>query len=405
MDITRIGVGIVPLVLAVACAVSEDDEEIRPVVIKADSGKPESQFGCVAKTCSQLGYDCGNAPDQCGGTLRCGVCSGGQTCGANGPNRCGSGTCSPIDCAASSSSCGIISDGCANVLECGSCADGAVCSVVNNVGKCSDLGGSGGSSGGSGSGGSGGGNGCDINDFCQANRHDSGSYCDRNDSVTCGKQGSCNKVVTRTSCGTALCSGGVCNESCDTKCRGRCGTFSGCNCGGCLDPWVCVSNVCKECKVGAIDEKDCIITGNYCPPGTQKRICGTDNKWSEFFNCQSSVKYFSDGYKYCKTGQMCLKIKMDDSEKGTLQYLASYHNGQVFDGTEEMVLETVPFSSTVLYGLSPMPGNVEVSVWGAALTWDPAYGDIVHIRVKNTRGAPHNDVVYSGEALLARCRE
>jgi hypothetical protein len=41
------------------------------------------QCACVPKTCAEVGSDCGNPPDGCGGTLNCGnTCPYNQTCGA-----------------------------------------------------------------------------------------------------------------------------------------------------------------------------------------------------------------------------------------------------------------------------------------------------------------------------------
>lgn len=45
---------------------------------------------CHAKTCADLGANCGGLADGCGGTLDCGSCTGTDTCGGAGqPNRCG----------------------------------------------------------------------------------------------------------------------------------------------------------------------------------------------------------------------------------------------------------------------------------------------------------------------------
>jgi hypothetical protein len=44
---------------------------------------------CTPTTCAAHSWNCGTAPDGCGGTLNCGTCSGGLTCGGDGtPNRC-----------------------------------------------------------------------------------------------------------------------------------------------------------------------------------------------------------------------------------------------------------------------------------------------------------------------------
>jgi hypothetical protein len=54
--------------------------------------------GCAPTTCQAQGASCGSIPDGCGGTLECGACSGGQTCGGGGtPNQCGSAAPAPFD--------------------------------------------------------------------------------------------------------------------------------------------------------------------------------------------------------------------------------------------------------------------------------------------------------------------
>ncbi len=44
---------------------------------------------CISATCLDLGFDCGEAADGCGGVVLCGSCPSGQTCGASTPNHCG----------------------------------------------------------------------------------------------------------------------------------------------------------------------------------------------------------------------------------------------------------------------------------------------------------------------------
>ncbi|TSC21540.1 hypothetical protein [Corallococcus sp. Z5C101001] len=44
---------------------------------------------CLPMTCESQGLDCGYAIDGCGGTLHCGTCDDGLTCGGGGePNVC-----------------------------------------------------------------------------------------------------------------------------------------------------------------------------------------------------------------------------------------------------------------------------------------------------------------------------
>jgi hypothetical protein len=82
---------------------------------------------CGAKSCSQLGFNCGPAGDGCGGLLNCGTCAAPQTCGGAGqPGVCGGG-CTPRTCAAQAISCGPAGDGCGGQLNCGRCPMGQVC--------------------------------------------------------------------------------------------------------------------------------------------------------------------------------------------------------------------------------------------------------------------------------------
>jgi hypothetical protein len=104
---------------------------------------------CPAKSCSQLGYNCGPAGDGCGGLLDCGTCTAPQTCGGAGqPGVCGGG-CTPRTCAAQGFTCGPAGDGCGLPLNCGSCPAGQVCggggpgicgSGGCNPKTCADLG-------------------------------------------------------------------------------------------------------------------------------------------------------------------------------------------------------------------------------------------------------------------------
>lgn len=48
-----------------------------------------SSSGCVAKSCTELGLECGAASNGCGGMVDCGFCAAGQVCGASTPNMCG----------------------------------------------------------------------------------------------------------------------------------------------------------------------------------------------------------------------------------------------------------------------------------------------------------------------------
>src|SRR5580700_1421964 len=72
----------------------------------ADSGSDATCPGYV--TCADRGFDCGLAGDGCGGTLDCGACTGGETCGGGGQaNVCGSASCTPRTCASLAYDCGM----------------------------------------------------------------------------------------------------------------------------------------------------------------------------------------------------------------------------------------------------------------------------------------------------------
>jgi hypothetical protein len=74
---------------------------------------------------------CGVIGNGCGGTLDCGTCAGGATCGGGGLDHvCGGApNCVPVTCNAQGGGeyCGVIGNGCGGVLDCTECADGAAC--------------------------------------------------------------------------------------------------------------------------------------------------------------------------------------------------------------------------------------------------------------------------------------
>lgn len=74
---------------------------------------------CVPRTCAQVGRSCGLAADGCGGTIDCGSCAAGDSCGGGGtPGMCGHLTCTPVTCASAASACGTASDGCGGTISC-----------------------------------------------------------------------------------------------------------------------------------------------------------------------------------------------------------------------------------------------------------------------------------------------
>ncbi|MEW6433272.1 MAG: lamin tail domain-containing protein [Myxococcota bacterium] len=77
--------------------------------------------GCTRATCEQLGKNCGEVSDGCGGVLLCGGCTAPQTCGGGGTaNVCGA-ACVPKTCEQLGPTCGMVSDTCGGTLDCGAC--------------------------------------------------------------------------------------------------------------------------------------------------------------------------------------------------------------------------------------------------------------------------------------------
>jgi hypothetical protein len=95
---------------------------------------------CQPATCEALGAECGRIGDGCGGTLECGTCPTGQTCGGGGTaNVCGVAPpppCQPTTCEAVSAECGRIGDGCGGTLECGTCPAGQTCGGGGTANVC-----------------------------------------------------------------------------------------------------------------------------------------------------------------------------------------------------------------------------------------------------------------------------
>ena len=98
---------------------------------------------CVAKSCTELGADCGAIADGCGGILECGNCLlAGQVCGANKPNVCGGATttCAAKSCPELNATCGAANDTCGAILECGPCSvPGEVCGGNGAANVCGGV--------------------------------------------------------------------------------------------------------------------------------------------------------------------------------------------------------------------------------------------------------------------------
>jgi hypothetical protein len=96
---------------------------------------------CTPKTCTQLGFNCGQSGDGCddGVVLDCGMCAMGQTCGGGGTGQCGGGMCNPLTCAQVGAQCGIIGDGCGNTVDCGPCPMGQTCGGAGMANQCGSI--------------------------------------------------------------------------------------------------------------------------------------------------------------------------------------------------------------------------------------------------------------------------
>ena len=82
-------------------------------------------------SCDDLGFNCGPAGDGCGGLLECGACSEDEKCGDSGkPSVCGlipGKACIPLTCQDRGWECGPAGDGCGGTLDCGYCDYGKSC--------------------------------------------------------------------------------------------------------------------------------------------------------------------------------------------------------------------------------------------------------------------------------------
>jgi hypothetical protein len=110
---------------------------------------------CVPATCADLGANCGQQADGCGGLINCypgggTTCAGaGETCGGGGtPNQCGK-ACTPKTTCPAGQNCGVIADGCGGVVSCwpagtttcatGTCGGGGTANVCGSSTTCTGL--------------------------------------------------------------------------------------------------------------------------------------------------------------------------------------------------------------------------------------------------------------------------
>jgi hypothetical protein len=99
----------------------------------ACSNTTPNQCTCTPKSCADVGATCGHYPDGCGTILNCFpdmgmACEMGTGfCGGGGPYVCGKvGGCNPLP-GCPPGACGQIPDGCRGTLRCGNCPAGQIC--------------------------------------------------------------------------------------------------------------------------------------------------------------------------------------------------------------------------------------------------------------------------------------
>src|SRR4051812_25896373 len=80
------------------CGGSGDPNKFQFEQPSSPSGVSPSPSGpaCYPRTCQDFAATCGSVADGCGGTLQCGSCAEGQSCGGAGvANQCGAPALSP----------------------------------------------------------------------------------------------------------------------------------------------------------------------------------------------------------------------------------------------------------------------------------------------------------------------
>lgn len=286
---------------------------------------------CVPRTCEELGLQCGQKSDGCGGKLSCGSCptydDDGQVVTCHN-NLC----CTPRSCP--DNACGSLSDGCGGTLECGNCpttmgGEEQICGLVTaNVctpctrktcepGQCGKVKG---------------GDGCGGELRCGSCPQD--GLADDDVSV-CG-------LVTANVCD-------VCTKTKTSCAADECGRISdGCrgriDCGGCPDGQACgltTANVCSPCtpksscgpdECGTISdgcggEIDCggceagkqcgLVTANLCSVCTPQTSCAPDACGSMSDGCGGTVNCgFCGGGEACHDNRCCVPKTCNDPSVG-----------------------------------------------------------------------------------------
>ncbi|HEY1817826.1 MAG TPA: hypothetical protein VGG74_36040 [Kofleriaceae bacterium] len=112
---------------------------------QGDASTSDAGSNCGLTTCASQNASCGLIGDGCGGTIDCGSCPTGETCGGGGIHfECGNGggsgsgsACVAATCMSVGADCGIISDGCGSTVDCGSsCPAGEYCGAGSAANVC-----------------------------------------------------------------------------------------------------------------------------------------------------------------------------------------------------------------------------------------------------------------------------
>lgn len=236
----------------IACAASSCSLDIEDVREVGPDGAP-----CTKTTCEQEGKDCGSIVDGCGGVLFCGLCDGGETCGADAPNVCGNfGFCNDQGCP--QDACGLLSNGCDGVIDCGECRLPETCGGGGEENRC----------------------GCTPPTCAQMGAECGyiANPCDTDQPIHCGacSEGTCGAGGKPNRCGDGSCQPYL---ACD-EAGANCGVISdGCEgvlaCPSCANNTSCggggVTSVCG-CKPPVCGDRNCGQLDNPCGPDVD---CGT----------------------------------------------------------------------------------------------------------------------------------
>jgi hypothetical protein len=92
---------------------------------RCDTAASPPHCVCAPATTCPAGQTCGTAPDGCSGTINCGTCGTGEKCDTNAtPPQC---VCAPRTTCPAGQTCGSVPDGCTGTINCGSCGAGEKC--------------------------------------------------------------------------------------------------------------------------------------------------------------------------------------------------------------------------------------------------------------------------------------